>query len=172
MTTEAQLQANRRNAKRSTGPNTRGGKEASSKNARKHGLTAVPKFGPILNWYRVILNDDTVFPEPFEQNNRLRAAYSLAEAEARLEQVRRVEADLLMELHAPDTSESQDFNFPIEVLKQLDPDTRSMLRVVGRLRKGITSDREKQSRVLARYRREAEAARRAALRRWIRLVPK
>ena len=40
MTTAAQFAANRRNAKKSTGPRTREGKTASSRNALKHGLTA------------------------------------------------------------------------------------------------------------------------------------
>lgn len=39
-TSEARRRANRRNARRSTGPKTPGGKIASRLNARKHGLTA------------------------------------------------------------------------------------------------------------------------------------
>ena len=38
MSTRAQLAANRRNAKKSTGPQTENGKAAASRNARKHGL--------------------------------------------------------------------------------------------------------------------------------------
>jgi hypothetical protein len=40
MATEAQINANRRNAKRSTGPRTSVGKERSSRNALRHGLLA------------------------------------------------------------------------------------------------------------------------------------
>jgi hypothetical protein len=40
MYTEAQIQANRRNAKKSTGPRTREGKSTASKNSIKHGLLA------------------------------------------------------------------------------------------------------------------------------------
>lgn len=40
MTTPARIAANRRNAKKSTGPQTDDGKAAASRNALKHGLTA------------------------------------------------------------------------------------------------------------------------------------
>ena len=40
MITEAKILANRRNAKKSTGPRTPQGKAAASKNSVKHGLTA------------------------------------------------------------------------------------------------------------------------------------
>ena len=40
MTTEKQIQANRENAKTSTGPTTQRGKAHSRFNSRKHGLTA------------------------------------------------------------------------------------------------------------------------------------
>lgn len=40
MPSEAQIEANRRNAKRSTGPRSSEGKARSAQNARKHGLAA------------------------------------------------------------------------------------------------------------------------------------
>lgn len=44
MTTTKQLNANRRNARKSTGPRTEVGKEISSRNAVRHGLTAEQHF--------------------------------------------------------------------------------------------------------------------------------
>jgi hypothetical protein len=41
MTTERQLAANRRNARKSTGPRSSGGKRRASQNSRRHGFTAV-----------------------------------------------------------------------------------------------------------------------------------
>ena len=40
MATDKQVQANRRNARNSTGPRTEAGKQVSSRNAMRHGLTA------------------------------------------------------------------------------------------------------------------------------------
>ena len=40
MATRAQIAANRRNAKKSTGPKTAGGKAAAARNSLKHGLLA------------------------------------------------------------------------------------------------------------------------------------
>ena len=40
MASKKQIEANRRNAKKSTGPKTEEGKAKSSTNARKHGLTS------------------------------------------------------------------------------------------------------------------------------------
>ncbi len=40
MTTQAQIEANRKNAQKSTGPKSRQGKDTVSQNAVKHGLCA------------------------------------------------------------------------------------------------------------------------------------
>lgn len=167
MTTEAQLRANKRNAKSSTGPKTRKGKATSSTNARTHGLTTAPEYASVLNWYNVVLNDINAVPSPFERNRVLQAAFRLAEAEARLERVRRAEEALQLEIQLPVQDDPADYDFPVEVIKQLNSETRSMIRLIRRAGKGREETQLKKMRVLGRYRRGAEAARHKALRRWL-----
>ena len=47
MTSLKQIEANRRNAQNSTGPRTEAGKQRSSRNAVRHGLTAETVIGPL-----------------------------------------------------------------------------------------------------------------------------
>jgi hypothetical protein len=91
MATQAQILANRRNAQKSTGPNTRIGKATSAFNARKHGLNAQLDAASVTKWFRIIVDDPTAYPNPSDDGERSRAARWLAEAEARLEQVWREE---------------------------------------------------------------------------------
>lgn len=94
MATAAQIAANRRNAAKSTGPETGGGKRASSRNALKHGLTAAIPTDDVRHFAEMIAaefqGEEGVF-EPGRQILLLR----LAEAEARLERARKAERDIL-----------------------------------------------------------------------------
>ena len=47
MTSPRQIESNRRNAQKSTGPKTQNGKQRSSQNAVRHGLTAETVIGPL-----------------------------------------------------------------------------------------------------------------------------
>lgn len=166
MTSKAQRSANRRNAKKSTGPKTNKGKAASSANARKHGLTTAPEHRLAQNWYRVILNDITAIPSSLKQNAREEAAYILAQTEARLDRIRRVEENMHLKISSQTLSDPEHFGFPEDVVKSLNSDTRSMLRLATQASKAQGAIRKDQIHLLARYRREAEAAQRDAFRRW------
>jgi hypothetical protein len=61
MTTEKQIEANRRNAQKSTGPKTETGKQRASRNAAKHGLYAAS----------VVLNSPHYKEDPKEYNHLL-----------------------------------------------------------------------------------------------------
>lgn len=182
MTTKAQNTANRRNAKHSTGPTSRKGKASSSINALKHGLTTRPERASVLSWYKVILNDLAVAPNPFEQNPRLQTAYQLAEAEARLERVQKAEFHHLQKVqkYAPRSEPmtiseliKEDLDHP-EVLRHFvkrldDPFLREGTRILLRSNPNRTVALRQTGKRLARYRREAEAQRRKALKNWIRI---
>lgn len=182
MTTKAQKSANRQNAKHSTGPTTHKGKSASSKNARKHGLTTPPERVSVLNWYKMILSDLEASPNPLEQNPRLKTAYQLAEAEARLERVQKAEVHHLqrvqkyaprsepiniMELTMEDSDHPEVLRFLVKCLR--DPVMREGIRIGLSSSPNRTVALTQTSKRLARYRREAEAQRRRALKSWIRI---
>ena len=180
MVTNSQSQANKKNAQKSTGPKTSLGKAASSANAAKHGLTTSPERAPVQMWYKIILDDLSATPDPFERNQRLKSAYSLAEAEARLEQVCAAEnvhlqklhhfverrgQKTLLELPAGGLEDPEALEFMIA--HEEDPVMKEGMQILLACHENRPAAVQKQGRVLARYRREAEAQRRRALRHWI-----
>src|ERR1700722_5359020 len=90
MTSSAQRQANRRNARRSTGPRTSAGKAASRSNARWHGL-ATP-----LQWEPGISPEIEHLARKIAGGRRelLDPARRIAEAELELRRVRRARLQL------------------------------------------------------------------------------
>jgi len=78
MASSAQLRANRRNAKKSTGPQTANGKRASSKNSSRHGITSEISEGDIHNEATLLgLGGDTPNPQSLK----------LAAAQLRINQI-------------------------------------------------------------------------------------
>ena len=99
MATERQIVANRENAKKSTGPRTAEGKEVSSGNAIKHGLTAAK---------RVVIRDESA--EQFERMHQALLSESVTGSELerglieeiaaamwRLRRAARIERDMMDE---------------------------------------------------------------------------
>ena len=97
MATEKQIEANRKNAKKSTGPTSLWGKQLSSKNATKHGLTArhtvlIP--GETAEAYDKLLADCKEHYAPADAwENRL--VERIAVTQWRLERCGRIESGLL-----------------------------------------------------------------------------
>lgn len=137
MTSTRQIAANRENAKQSTGPRTRVGKENSLKNSIRHGARGTPSAQQVLTWFRLIAEDESVTLLSADYDPILHAGLMLAEAEARLANVRSAEYCLAERIYA----RAADGN--INTM----PDPRS--------------------RLLLRYRREAEAHRSKALKFWL-----
>jgi hypothetical protein len=94
MTSKRKIEANRQNAKRSTGPKTEVGKAKSSGNARKHGLS------------RRCLEEGAVssplvrsaISEGFEQQRNLLDVDNLVRTNLRLGRIRQARLDLLIAL--------------------------------------------------------------------------
>ena len=67
-----------------TGPKTAEGKAVSARNARKHGLSALPDADMVTAWFNLILgNGEGAYEEPSADDPRREAALRLAIAEAR-----------------------------------------------------------------------------------------
>lgn len=171
MTSPAQIHANRQNARRSTGPRTPLGRQASSQNARRHGLTASPPPDAILAHLRAITEDPS--PEACLASPTGTAALALATAEARLDQAR---------AHAATVAARQ----PMQALREevemvtdtlLDPELRFDLeaqvsghRLLLRLKNFAALDDDHSLRSARRHLAEAHAARRKALLNYVRLM--
>lgn len=166
MTTERQRAANQANARKSTGPKTKSGKRRSSRNAQKHGLTRPPERALVEPWYQVVLEDPSVRIDPLDQDPIRRAALRLAEAEAHLQNVIRVETTELKALSQEEAGTQRQIarltRTPIE-----DPDWLDAAKFLIRQQRSRLRARHRTAAKLTRYRAEAEARRRKALQHWL-----
>jgi hypothetical protein len=90
MTSRRQIVANRRNARRSTGPRTPEGKARSSQNARKHGLNS--PLGVLLA--QAIADKTLEIAGPDADPDRLSQAGQIALAQAHLVRARRARQEI------------------------------------------------------------------------------
>src|SRR6266567_9478057 len=79
MTSLRQLEANRRNALRSTGPRTENGKQQSRRNALKHGLTAETVIEPLENPEEYRVFEEAVVSEYLPQTPVVLAGMDLTD---------------------------------------------------------------------------------------------
>ena len=95
MATPAQIEANRRNARKSTGPKTAAGKAASSRNALTHGLTAAIADEEVRAYYEIIREMMPLEGRGIDAARAEVRALELATAEARLARARLAEVQAL-----------------------------------------------------------------------------
>jgi hypothetical protein len=96
MATEKQIAANRANAKRSTGPKTKSGRRASSRNALRHGLSCPSAMDQSIsidvdNLTRTLVHEEA-------NDDQRAAARHVARAQMDLSRVRLVRATLMASL--------------------------------------------------------------------------
>ena len=170
MATPAQIAANRRNARKSTGPKSVSGKLKSSRNSRRHGLNSKLPRGEVLAMYEEIIARKVVAEgESFDH-----AALRLAAAEVRLARAQLAERNLLAVgddgvRMLPDLYMIQEVVMDEIIFqgKASEDTLRQAQRLEERtLRAGARSAHRQYPR-MRRYLREAELAHRAALRDWL-----
>jgi hypothetical protein len=96
MASEKQIAANRANAKRSTGPKTKKGRYASSRNALRHGLASPAQLNESIS-----LNIETLAQTLLHEGSsedQVAAARRLAQVQLDLSRVRMVRATLIASL--------------------------------------------------------------------------
>jgi len=188
MTTQRQSDANRTNAKASTGPRTAAGKRQVAQNARRHGLTTPPPWDQVTHWYRVITNDPQAQPAPESMDPYERSALRLAEAEAHVARTTMAERDHLFDMQsrlAPakdaasfrkrviDRSMAQGFDMQDYDILQLkaknseDPFIAGAARILASISPTRPAALRRTMKTLTRYRRDAENARRRAFKTWM-----
>ena len=99
MTTEKQIAANRRNAKRSTGPKTTAGKLRSSQNAYRHGLSLPLAYHPQMPEVIEMIGQTSGDPMG-EMTNSSEMVYAIFDL-ARIRSVRRAMVSVLAECDDP-----------------------------------------------------------------------
>lgn len=173
MTSQAKIEANRRNAMKSTGPKSVSGKQISAMNSRKHGMTTQPDPKLVLAYFRAILSDESADPHKATDDPRAHRALELPSAEARLDCARRLEASFLSRVDGYFESlleevgyydfASDGYNFnSVPLLQRF----RSIMAMSRRYRSAQQNEK-RQYALRHRYITEAENAYNAALSAWI-----
>ena len=181
MTSERQKRANAVNAAKSTGPRTAKGRARSAGNARKHGLNSAPPWDEVSPYLTLITGSAQI--DPLTLDARSRAARDLAEAEARL--ARCLVAERRHVVHMAEMAAQQPPSVATKTAKDAKETEGSIALTEWQRAKfsGLEPSKVKKVRpppdpnrpaalrqtlkTLMRYRKEAEAQKRKALRRWL-----
>lgn len=155
------IEANRRNARKSTGPKSAAGKKRVSGNAAKHMLNVPPPHELVRKWFRIIMDDPHAEPDLADFGARQRATILYAQARAQVERARRHEANVIssvMDLQAGIEDSKAPPGYGNEK-HSADPELlEDNERALEMIRKELEP--------AARYRRQAESRARKLFRRW------
>ena len=184
MASRRQIEANRRNARKSTGPKSRAGKRRASNNAIRHGFHRKIETEEVLPYCEKIAADDDFTIDALLTKPRARLAFQLAEAEARLNAVIKIEQkvwdDLSGEAAALEGDKSpigsmttREVTDAIREEFDIETDPQELKGQIGRIlvssyKTMLRINRKELKPSLARrYRKEAEANRQHLLKEWI-----
>lgn len=183
MTTRKQAAANKANAQKSSGPKSAAGKAKAAQNAVTHGLTGLPDWTQVTRFYRIIVEDADARPDPSATDAQTRAALALAEAQASLHRAAQAEREYIFEESVRTLRKKGTVQEFVEVMAELDlddvdtinflltrktdPEMIETLKILKKAAPNRPAARRAKLKHLARYRREADARRRKALRIWI-----
>ena len=188
MTTRRQSEANRVNAQGSTGPKSEAGKRKVAQNARRHGLTTPPPWDRVAAWYQILMNNPHALPDPFSRDPRDQATLRLAEAEAQVERSTAAEGEHLFDMQERIRQDEENVPLLERVVERMlkrgidyeDHDTLRLLaqnnddpfmsgaaKILAHSSPTRPAAMRKTMKTFMRYRRDAESARRSALKTWM-----
>jgi len=183
MTTRKQAAANKANAQKSSGPKSAAGKAKAAQNAVTHGLTGQPDWTQVTRFYRIIVEDADAWPDASATDAQTRAALALAEAQASLHRAAQAEREYIFDESVRTLRKKGTVQEFVEVMAELDlddvdtinflltrktdPEMIETLKILKKAAPNRPAARRLKLKHLARYRREADARRRKALRIWI-----
>jgi hypothetical protein len=158
MTSLSKVNANRANAKLSTGPKTTSGRLRSSKNARRHGLSTPVLLDPARA--EEIKTLALQLARSLDNSCPIEAAHRVAEAEIDLKRIRKIKYGFLQKLNTSGHS----FN----ASRSASCDALNSDRAVGKHFEGDASELIEEMLLIDRYERRALARRKSAIRHFTR----
>ncbi len=167
MTSSRKINTNRENARKSTGPSSVAGKQRAAQNARRHGLTGRIETEVVERWFHLIVAGTPFGNIDLPSAPGYREAVLLAEAEARLERIRAVESQGMINLEVAFADPGVRFQMSEEDLAGCDAPIRAFVSQTLALQESRLESQIASVALYARYRRRAEAQRHKALIWWV-----